>query len=169
MNCSTDHAVALIWSAIGALLAALALAALWQTALPLFGAAALVATVAYVLLPKIKQAIRDYVACRGPSQSCSANLTIDTLGQVAATISAVSFALAGALQIGVIASLVSGFLAWLGIGGAVAVATLVHSGMVACAIGVLLLAGVLTNLYAYKSCMDKQDGGITAPTSGTIE
>jgi hypothetical protein len=169
MNCSTDEAVAWIWSAIGALLAAIALAALWATAFPLFGAAALVAAVAYFFIPKIKDAIQAYIACRGPSQSCSANLSIDTLGQVAATISAISFALAGALQIAAIASFLSGILSFLGIGVSAAVIMLVHSGIVACAIGVLLLLGVLSNLYSYKSCMDKQDSGITATTSGSLE
>jgi hypothetical protein len=169
VDCSTTRAVALIWSAIAALLAAIAVAAFWAAAFPLFAAAALVALVAYGLIPAIKNAILAYVACRGASESCSPNLLIDTLGQVAATISAISFAVAGALQIAAIASILSGILSFFGIGTSVAVATLVHSGIVACAIGILLLLGVLTNLYSYKACMDKQDAGVGTPVAGSLE
>jgi len=156
MNCSLNKVAALIASAIAALLAAIALAYLWITALPLFAAAALVASVAFYFIPAIKQALLDYVACRGPSDKCRISLTIDTLGQAAATLSAVSFAIAAAMQVAALVFLFSWFLAWIGVGMMVAVLFLVKAGIFSCAITALILLGVLSNAWAYKKCMDQQ-------------
>lgn len=98
---------------------------------------------------------------------------MDTAGQVAAAISAIAFALAGALQIAAIAAFAVYFLAWIGVGLEVAVVYLVRTGMCACAIGVLLLLGVLSNVLAYKSCLDTQNpntgpGGSTSGVGGNI-
>jgi hypothetical protein len=43
-----------------------------------------------------------------------------------------------------------------------AVAILVTSGISSCAIVILILIGVLSDAYSYKSCMDQQSG------SGTV-
>lgn len=166
MNCSLTTVNSLISAAIAALLGAIALAYWWPVAYPLFAAAALVATVSFVLLPKIRSAFLDYVNCRGRSDKCSPSLVVDTAGQVAAAISAIAFALAGALQIAAIAAFAVYFLAWIGVGLEVAVVYLVRSGMFACAIGVLLLVGVLSNVLAYKSCLDKQNPN-TGPGGST--
>jgi hypothetical protein len=167
MNCSLSNVVALIWSAIAALLGAMAAAYLWPTAAPLFVAAGLVATVSFVLIPAIKSAILDYAACRGGTKTCPLASGIDTLGQVAATISAVSFGVAGALQVTALVFLFSWFLSWLGVATEVAVVALVYSGIAACGIGVLLLLGVLSNVYGYKSCMDDQSP--VAPVGPVIQ
>jgi len=171
MNCNLNRVVALILGAIAALLAAIGLANLWPTAYPLFAAAALVAGVAYVAIPAIKQALLDYAACRGGAGKCASalNLTIDTLGQVAATISAITFAAAGALQIAALAAIFSGFLAFLGVGAEAAVVWLVRAGTFACAIAILLLLGVLTNANGFKSCLDGQSGNLGPTTAGTLE
>jgi len=81
MNCYLNRVIALIVGAIAALLSAIGLANLWPTAYPLFGAAAVVAGVAYVAIPAIKKSLFDYAACRGGPGKCvsSLNLTIDTL------------------------------------------------------------------------------------------
>lgn len=155
MNCSLSGVYAYIALAIAALLGALALAALWTTALPLFGAAALVGLVAYVLIPKIKSELEAYVACRGPGK-CSISIAINTLGQAAATLSVVSFLVAAALQLTALALIASWILSWLGVSMEAAVALLVKSGMFACAITVLILLGVLTNAIAFKNCRDEQ-------------
>src|SRR5262245_2704220 len=84
MKCSLNSVAALIATAIASLSAAIALANLWVAAAPLFGAAALVATVSFVLIPAIKNALRAYASCRGPSESCTISLGINNLGQAAA-------------------------------------------------------------------------------------
>jgi hypothetical protein len=153
VKCSLSGVYAYIALAIAALVLALVFAALWVTAIWLFAAAALVATVAYVLIPKIKSELQAYVACRGPSK-CSISISINTLGQAAAALSVVSFIVAAALQLTALALIASWFLSWLGLSIEVAVAILVRSGMFACAITALILLGVLTNAIAFKNCMD---------------
>jgi hypothetical protein len=165
MNCSLNTVAGLIAAAIAALVSAIALAYFWPTALPLFGAAALVASVAYYFIPKIKQAIADYVACRGTSAKCQISTTIDTLGQAAATLSVVAFALAAVMQVSALAFLTSWFLAWIGVGMMAAVAALVTSGIFACAITALILLGVLTQMWGYKKCMDDQQSTNSQPGS----
>ena len=168
MNCSLKTVGALIAAAIAALVAAIVLANLWITALPLFGAAALVASVAFYFIPAIKKAILDYVACRGRSDKCRISLTIDTLGQAAAILSVVSFAVAGAMQVAALGFLFTYFLAWIGVGLMAAVAILVTTGLYSCAVTALILIGVLSNAWAYKKCMDSQQvhgtdsGGVLA-------
>ena len=161
MNCSLNTVAGLITAAIAALLAAIGLAYFWITALPLFAAAALVASVAFYFIPKIKQALLDYAACRGQSDKCRISLTINTLGQAAATLSAVSFAAAAVLQVAALAFLYSWLLSWLGVGMMVAVLFLVKAGIFSCAITALLLLGVLSNAWAFKKCMDEQQAGGT--------
>jgi hypothetical protein len=160
---------ALLWSAIGALLAAIAAAHFWPSAVPLFVAAALVATVSFVLIPKIKAGLLAYAACRGVTTTCTLATGIDTLGQVAAIVSAVAFAAAGALQITALAFLFTWFLAAIGVAIEVAVVALVYSGIAGCVIGVLLLLGVLSNAFAYKRCMDKQDSGLGLPPGPILQ
>jgi hypothetical protein len=169
MNCSLSTVNALIWGAIGALLAAMALAFFWVAALPLFAAAALVASVSFYFIPHIKQALLDYATCRGPGP-CTISTGVNTLGQAAAMLSLVAFALAGAMEITALGFIFSWFLSWLGVAMQAAVLALVHAGLFSCAVVILILIGVLTNAYAYKDCMDKQ-GGSSGPISppSTIE
>jgi hypothetical protein len=162
MNCSLNKVAGLIAAAIAALIAAIGLSYLWITALPLFGAAALVASVAFYFIPAIKQAILDYVACRGPSDKCRISLALDNLGQAAAILSVVSFAVAATMQIAALAFLYSWFLSWLGVGMMAAVVLLVKAGQYSCAITGLILLGVLSNVWAYKKCMDEQQPPGTA-------
>lgn len=154
MNCSLNKVAGLITAAIAALSAAITLATLWITALPLFAAAALVASVSFYFIPEVKKALNEYVACRGPSGSCRIAQTIDTLGQVAATLSVTAFTAAALMQITALAFLYSWFLSWLGVSMMAAVALLVTAGKYSCAISILLLLGVLTNAWAFKKCMD---------------
>lgn len=170
MNCSLNTVAGLITAAIAALLSAMALAYFWITVLPLFAAAVLVASVAFYFIPRIKQALLDYVACRGASDKCRMSLTIDTLGQAAATLSVVSFVIAATMQIAALAFLYSWFLAWIGVGLMVAVLILVKAGIFACAITALLLLGVLSNAWAYKKCMDEQQPvGPLGPLGGDLK
>ena len=162
MNCSLDTVNALIWGAIAALMAAIALAFLWVAAVPLFIAAALVASVSFYFIPHIKQALLDYATCRGPGP-CEISAGVNTLGQAAAMLSLIAFAVAGAMEITAPGFLFSWFLAWLGVAMQVAVSYLVHAGIVSCGIVILILIGVLTNAYAYKNCMDKQSGTSPPP------
>jgi hypothetical protein len=157
MNCSLDKVAGLISGAIAALLAAIGLAHFWVAAIPLFAAAALVATVAYYFIPAIKSALLDYAACRGPSDKCSISMGVSTLGQAAATLSVVSFSVAAAMEVAALGFLFSWFLAWLGVALQVAVAALVLSGTFSCAIVILILLGVLTNANSFKNCMDSQN------------
>jgi hypothetical protein len=166
MDCSGawNNLLALIFLAIGLLAAAIAVAYFWPSAYPLFGAAALVAIVSFGLIPAIKNALNAYASCRGASDKCTISSGVNTLGQAAAVISFVAFLVAGALQIAAIAAL----LIWI-VGAAIAAAIeaavvpLVYSGMATCAIVILLLLGVLTNAYGYKSCMDQQGTGSGGP------
>lgn len=165
MECSLNKVAGLISAAIAALVAAIALSYFWITALPLFAAAALVASVAFYFIPAIKQAILDYVACRGPSDKCRISLALDNLGQAAAVLSVVSFAAAAIMQIAALAFLYSWLLSWLGVSMMVAVAFLVKAGQFSCAITVLILLGVLSNVWAYKKCMDQQQPSGPAGTN----
>lgn len=163
MGCSLDSVYRLISGAIAALLAAIALAYFWMTALPLFAAAALVTSVAFYFIPAIKKALLDYANCRGQSDQCRISLTIDTLGQAAAALSAVAFLVAATMQIAALAFLYSWFLSWLGVSMMVAVAYLVHAGIVSCAITALILLGVLSGAWSFKKCMDEQQPGGPGP------
>jgi len=163
MKCSLNTVVGLIFLAIGLLAAAIVIANYWPSAYPLFIAAGMVAIVSLALIPAIKNALMAYVTCRGASENCSISTTINTLGQLASIISFVAFAVAGAMQIAALAFLFSWFLAWIGVAMEVAVAALVYSGMVMCGVAILLLLGVLTNAYSYKSCMDRQGAGSGGP------
>ena len=136
MNCSLSTVNALIWGAIAALLAAIALAWFWIAAIPLFAAAALVASVSFYFIPQIKQALLDYATCRGPGD-CEISTGVNALGQAAAALSLISFALAGAMEVTALGFLFSWFLAWLGVAMQVAVSCLVHAGIVSCGIVIL--------------------------------
>lgn len=166
MNCSLNSVAGLISSAIAALVTAIAVSYFWITALPLFAAAALVASVAFYFIPKITQALLDYAACRGPSDKCQILLALDNLGQAAATLSVVAFAVAATMQIAALAFLYSWFLSWLGVSMMVAVAYLVAAGQFSCAIAALILLGVLSNAWAYKKCMDGQQP--SGPQPGNV-
>jgi hypothetical protein len=159
MNCSLNTLATLISIAIAMLLAAIVVSYLWVAAVPLFIAAGLVAGVSFGIIPAIKNALNDYTACRGPSDTCSISLGINTLGQVAATLSLISFLAAAVMEVAALAFLYSWFLAWLGVSIQVAVAYMVKSGQFSCAIAILILLGVLTNAWSYKSCMDQGGGG----------
>lgn len=158
LNCSLNTVTGLILGAIAALTSAMGLAYLWLTALPLFAAAALVAAVSLGLIPAIRNALLAYAACRGPGP-CSISMSINTLGQAAATLSLIAFALAGAMQVAALGFLFSWFLSWLGVAMQAAVLVLVKSGLFSCGITILILLGVLSNAYAYRSCMDKEGVG----------
>jgi len=159
MNCSLSTVAARISAAIALLVAAIATSYFWVAAVPLFIAAGFVATVSFVLIPAIKNALVAYSECRGPSESCSIALGIGTLGQAAATLSLVSFLAAGVMQVAALGFLYSWVLAWLGVSLQVAVAAMVKSGQFSCAITVLILLGVLSNAWSYKDCRDKQETG----------
>ena len=166
MNCSLDKVYGLITAAIAALTAAIVLSWLWATALPLFAAAALVASVVFYFIPAIKSALLEYAACRGRSDACPISFTVDTLGQAAAALSAVSFAAAGVMQISALAFLYSWALAWIGVGIMAAVAIMVQAGQVGCAIAAFILIGVLSKAWSYKKCMDNQQP--SEPGSGGV-
>jgi len=84
---------------------------------------------------------------------------IDTLGQAAAVLSVVSFVAAGIMEIAALALLYSWLLAWLGVSIQAAVATLVYSGIAACATVIAILLGVISNAYSYKNfkCLQLQE------------
>jgi hypothetical protein len=153
MNCSLSAFYGYVTGAIAALVAAMALAYFWVAALPLFAAAALVASVSLYFIPHIKQALLDYVACRGPGE-CSTTSLINNLGQAMAVLSVISFALAGAMEVTALAFLFSWFLAAIGVAMQVAVSYLVAAGLFSCAIVILILIGVLSSAWSYKKCMD---------------
>ena len=163
MNCSLSTVNLWISLAIALLLIAIGVSYGWTAAFPLFVAAGLVAVVVYVIIPQLKSALLNYAACRGSSAKCTMSLTIDTLGQVVGSLSVVSFTVAGIMEIAALAFLYSWILSWLGVSIQVAVAALVLSGQVACAIAILILIGVLSNAYSFKSCMDSQSSGTTIP------
>jgi hypothetical protein len=156
MNCSLGNVISLILLAVFCLLAAIALAYYWPTALPLFAAAALVASVSFVIIPAAKDALFAYAACRGSSTDCAISSSIVVLGQLAAAISFIAFAVAAVLQVAALAALVSWILALFGASLEGVVATLVTAGITACGVGIVLCFGVLTQAYAYKNCMDQQ-------------
>ena len=154
MSCSLDTVGAYIAAAIAALVAAIALALLWVAAIPLFVAAALVATVSLYLIPHIKQALLDYAACRGPGK-CTISEGINNLGQAAVVLSLFSFTAAAILEVAALGFISSWILAAVGVTLQVAVKILVYSGAASCATVVVLLISVLTNAILYKSCMDQ--------------
>ena len=168
MKCDFDRVRNLIIWAIAYLAVAIALAALWVSAWSLFPAAVLVGSVSYYFIPAIKQALLDYAACRGPSNTCNIkNIGIDTLGQIATVLSAISFLAAGLLELTALALISSWILSWLGVSLQVAVGYLVKQGIIACLIGIAALSGLLTNAYSYKSCMDNKDSG-SGSTGGVL-
>jgi hypothetical protein len=166
MNCSLGSVYAYLALALVLLRAALTAALLWTAALPLFVAAGLVATVAYFLIPRIKDAQQAYAACRGPSGKCTISPSTHTLGQAAATFSVIAFAAAAALQLTALALIATWILAWLGMTVQAAVALLLHAGMYSGAITLLLLIGVMSNAALFKSCMDQQPSGATLGSGG---
>lgn len=159
MNCSLNTVAGLIATAIALLVAAIVISYLWVTAIPLFIAAALVASVAFYFIPAIRTALQDYAACRGPSDKCTISDLLNTLGQAAAVLSLVSFTVAAIMQIAALSFIASWVLSWLGVSMEAAVAFLVTAGQYSCAIVALILLGVLTQAWAYKKCMDQQGAG----------
>jgi len=170
MNCSLSTVVAWISAAIASLVAAIAISYFWVAAVPLFIAAGLVATVSYVFIPAIKNALNAYAKCRGPSDKCqiSSTTAINNLGQAAATLSVISFTAAAIMEVGALAFLYSWLLSWLAVPIQAAVAIMVKSGQYSCAATVLILIGVLTNAWSFKSCMDQQGAGIEGGGGGPV-
>jgi hypothetical protein len=162
MNCSIDEVRNLILWAILCLSIAIGLAYAWVAAFPLFAAAALVAAVSFYFIPKIKQALLNYAACRGPSDKCTISLGLNTLGQAAGILSIIAFLAAAALELTALAFISSWVLSWLGVSMQVAVAYLVNSGIGACAAVIAILLGVLADAYSYKNCMDQAGSGSVA-------
>lgn len=157
MTCSLDTVAGLVAGAIALLAAAIGLAIYWATVLPLLGAAAIVGTVSFVFIPAIKKAVTDYATCRGPTATCSLSPVINTLGQAGNVLSLIGFTAAAALQIAAIAFYASIILAWVGIPLSAAASGFTGAGIVGCGATILILAGMLTNAYSFKSCMDRQD------------
>ena len=155
MKCDFTRVVGVISLTIGILIAASIIAGVFHaTVVGLFAAAALVSLVSLVMIPLIKTTIMNYATCRGPSAACSVNPAINTLGQVAELISVVTFLVAGLIQIPALAFLSDFITTLIGLALEVIVWILVISGIVACVTAVIVLSGILTQAYAYKSCMD---------------
>jgi|SRR6185437_6592793 len=155
MNCSLQSVIGSISLAIGMLAGAIVLAVVFDSsAIALFGAAALVLGVTAAVIPALKDAIVNYSACRGPSRTCSISTTISTLGQVTSVLSVISFVVAGALQLSVLAFLSNYITAIAGLALSTIVKGLVDSGIAACVAGIGILLGVLSQVLSYKSCMD---------------
>jgi len=159
MKCSLTTVLLLVLLAIACLLTAIGFAVYGYVPVnfwSLFVAAGFVGVVSFVLISAIKNALLAYATCRGPSEKCSIASAINNLGQLPYLISAVTFAIAGALQIAAVAA----FLIWI-FGAAIAAAiiaqaaTLITAGIISCGAGVVLLIGVLTDAYGYQSCMDQ--------------
>lgn len=155
MKCSLNTFVALISAAIACLVGAVALAAFWGTALPLFGAAALVASVSYYFIPQIKNEILAYVACRGPSKCEPPTVAIDNLGQAAVILGIGSFLAAGLLQLTALAFISSWLFSVIGWGMEFLVAKFVESGVIACGAVAIILGGILTSVLGYRDCMNQ--------------
>ena len=156
MNCSLNSVIALISAAIAALAGAIALAIIFFNLPGLIIATILVGTVTFALIPQIKAGLQAYADCRGPSETCTMSLALNTLGQAAGIISIISFAAAIALLITALAFIVSVILSWLGLTLAAAAEILQIAGCVGCGAGILILLGVMTNALAYKACRDSQ-------------
>jgi hypothetical protein len=161
MNCSLSTVIGLILGAVALLFAAIGVAAFWTTAWPLLGAAALVAIVAFGMIPLIKNALLAYATCRGPSEKCSISTTVNSLGQVASFVSAGSFLIAALLQFTALAFLSNWVTALIGGTLQDIVSGFVDTGITGCVIGIVLLFAVLGQAVTFKNCMDQQMSGGT--------
>jgi hypothetical protein len=159
LNCSLTKTYALIFGAIAMLGVAIVLAYFFLNWPALLVAIGLAATVSFVMIPQIRSSISDYATCRGPSQRCSINSTIDILGQAAALISIVSWVGAVALEIPALAALASILFAWLGVTLAGLAASLRITGIVGAGACIGVLLGVLTSVIDYKACRDSEGSG----------
>jgi len=157
MNCKLNAFEIYFTLAICLMALAMALASNWPTAFPLFGAAATIALLVSVVIPKMKQALLDYVACRGPSVKCSVGVTLYKIMQVTALLSGIAFALAGALQVTALAFISTFVLAWLGVATSAIVAVLVSSGILICGTAAVILFIIQGQAWAFARCMDEQD------------
>lgn len=169
MECKLDTFNIYSTLAVCLMALAVALASNWPTAAPLFGAATAIALLCSIVIPKMRQALFDYVACRGPSIKCTLGTTLNKIAQITALLSGISFALAGVLQVAALALLYSFVLSWLGVAAEVAVAALVSAGIIACGAALTLLIIAQGYVYAFKRCMDDQDsnvGGADSPSPG---
>src|SRR6266550_3865764 len=99
----------MIGSAIGLLALAIVGALIPFNVVGLCIAIASVLTVSIYLIPAMRDELKAYDACMGPSTKCSMAPNIDLLGQVAAIVSAVAFIAALALEIPAIAAVASIF------------------------------------------------------------
>jgi hypothetical protein len=163
MDCSLSKFYRMLWEAIGLLALAIAGALIPLNIIGLVASVASVATVSFVLIPAMREELKAYDTCMGPTQSCSVGPNIDLLGQLASILSLVAFAAALALEIPAIAALASVFLAWLGVTLEAAASALKYSGCVACGAGILILLGLLTNVDQYESCREKEPRDISLP------
>lgn len=158
MNCSLSKVMWLIATAIALLVGAIALAVFWIAAGPLYVAAGLVATVSFILVPAIKNALLEYAACRGPSK-CTITNGVNNLGNIGLYLSAGTFLLAAIMETAALAFLYSWFTAWIGISIQGAVVILVASGTTGCAITVFVLIGVISDATGFRDCVNAETGG----------
>ena len=161
MNCSLTKYYAFLASAIG-LLSAAVIAAYYAN-IPSLSLAIALVVVATIFLPLIKDEMKAYAQCRGPSSVCNMGPNIDLLGVAAGFISGISFGLALSLQIGALAFIWIWFLAWIGVSMQAASAFFIASGIVSCLAAIGVLIGLQTNVSGYVGCKDTEDQSAIPP------
>jgi len=159
MDCSLTKAYSLIAAAIAALGAAAAAAFVFFNVPGLVAAIALVAGVAFGLIPAIRAELEAYEQCRGPSDRCRMSSNIDLLGQAAGFVGILSFTIALASQSAAILALVSFFGAWAAPALIAAGEVAKWSGIASCMAGAGILVGLAAQLASYQSCRDEEDRG----------
>jgi hypothetical protein len=155
--CSLTTAYALIATAIGMLGTASALAGIFFNIPALSAAIGLVATVALVIIPKIRSELEAYERCRGPSERCRLDLNINTLGQAAMLVALGAWTIALVLQVLALTHFGTLFLAWLGALELGTSEVLKWGGVASNVAAAGVLVGLTSTVIAYQACRDSED------------
>lgn len=173
MNCSLSKFYGFLATAIGLLLLAIAGALIPYNVVGLIISIASVLSVSFGLIPAMRDELKAYDACMGPSTNCgSIASSIDLLGQAAAIISAIAFILALSLEIPAIAALATVIFGWIGLALEAGAYALKLSGIIACGVTILILIGLVSRVKVYEDCRNaerapKPPRGSGAPLTST--
>lgn len=157
--CSLDTALGIIGVAAATLGVAIGVVAGFFNIPGLIVAIALLGTVAFGLISAIRDALRAYEICRGPSARCSINTVLSVLGLAGLLFAIGCFTAALALQITALAFLTSWILAWLSIAPAAAAEALKAAGIASVALAIVMLVATAAAAVSYRACRDAETTG----------
>ena len=156
MNCSLKNFYVLAVAAIALLVVAIIGAVIPYNVGGLCLAITSVASVSFIIIPAMRDELKNYDTCMGSGTKCNVASIIDLLGQLASIISFTAFLVALLCEIPAVEFNASIFLVWLGVVFETAASYFKYLGIVNSVICICLLTGLLANVKAYQDCREKE-------------